>query len=516
MGEMMNKKVLILFLLVGIFLVPDKCLALDLERSYEKTYTDNNYSKINPVLLPSYDDTGKSDGYIIYSRYGITKYSNGNEIVFTKSMDDVDKDSELLSVDRIDNDNNIKGETDIEIVLTDETGDVVFQKLYGGNGYEEDVLFLPSYNDDGKLSGYVIFLASSSSDLENITPGNVMIKYDLKGNLVWQKNWNVDFSPDRSLFFEKDGNVYALFYNDVDASEISLVNLLDYSVIFDKNVDFHIDQKILSYSSTSEVDGFIFLVNNNKAIIRYDLDGNIVFNIDFNTDGDEGYIRKIIPSKNLDGKYDGFFAIGTTNSDYMAIIYKYDSKGKVVWQGTYAAGKAASRFTSIIESYDDTGRFNGYILAGIFYNQICGWRKIENYSFTTSGKVKKLGFDSCAAGLMVARYTYPSYEIVKDNNENGDITISNDKAYPGEVVRISATPKEGYSLKRIVVIDESGKEIEVRDDGTFIMPEGKVTVTALYNRISNPETVSACYVVLGIILAISIGTLIVIRKKENV
>ncbi len=516
MGEMMNKKVLILFLLVGIFLVPDKCLALDLERSYEKTYTDNNYSKINPVLLPSYDDTGKSDGYIIYSRYGITKYSNGNEIVFTKSMDDVDKDSELLSVDRIDNDNNIKGETDIEIVLTDETGDVVFQKLYGGNGYEEDVLFLPSYNDDGKLSGYVIFLASSSSDLENITPGNVMIKYDLKGNLVWQKNWNVDFSPDRSLFFEKDGNVYALFYNDVDASEISLVNLLDYSVIFDKNVDFHIDQKILSYSSTSEVDGFIFLVNNNKAIIRYDLDGNIVFNIDFNTDGDEGYIRKIIPSKNLDGKYDGFFAIGTTNSDYMAIIYKYDSKGKVVWQGTYAAGKAASRFTSIIESYDDTGRFNGYILAGIFYNQICGWRKIENYSFTTSGKVKKLGFDSCAAGLMVARYTYPSYEIVKDNNENGDITISNDKAYPGEVVRISATPKEGYSLKRIVVIDESGKEIEVRDDGTFIMPEGKVTVTALYNRISNPETVSACYVVLGIILAISIGTLIVTRKKENV
>ena len=114
---------------------------------------------------------------------------------------------------------------------------------------------------------------------------------------------------------------------------------------------------------------------------------------------------------------------------------------------------------------------------------------------------------------MVARYTYPSYEIVKDNNENGDITISNDKAYPGEVVRISATPKEGYSLKRIVVIDESGKEIEVRDDGTFIMPEGKVTVTALYNRISNPETVSTCYVVLGIILAISIGTLIVTRKK---
>ena len=63
---------------------------------------------------------------------------------------------------------------------------------------------------------------------------------------------------------------------------------------------------------------------------------------------------------------------------------------------------------------------------------------------------------------------------------------------------------------------ETGKEIEVSKDGTFVMPEGKVTVTAIYSRISNPETVSACYVVLGIILLISIGTLIVQKKKENV
>ena len=73
-----------------------------------------------------------------------------------------------------------------------------------------------------------------------------------------------------------------------------------------------------------------------------------------------------------------------------------------------------------------------------------------------------------------------------------------------------------YVLKRIVVMDESGKEIEVSKDGTFVMPEGKVTVTAIYSRISNPETVSACYVVLGIILLISIGTLIVQKKKEIV
>ena len=47
----------------------------------------------------------------------------------------------------------------------------------------------------------------------------------------------------------------------------------------------------------------------------------------------------------------------------------------------------------------------------------------------------------------------------------------------GDTIKVKVTPKEGYVLKRIVVMDESGKEIEVTADGTFIMPEGKVTVT---------------------------------------
>ena len=45
------------------------------------------------------------------------------------------------------------------------------------------------------------------------------------------------------------------------------------------------------------------------------------------------------------------------------------------------------------------------------------------------------------------------------------------------------------------------------------MPEGKVTVTAIYNKITNPETVSACYIVIGIMLLIAIGALIVNKQK---
>ena len=112
---MMNKKILILLLLFGMFFVPVKGLALDLERSYEKDSTDTDYGRTTPVLLPSYDNAGKSDGYIIYTSYGITKYSRDNEIVFTKGIDDVNKDSKLLSVNRISagSDGSVKGASDI-------------------------------------------------------------------------------------------------------------------------------------------------------------------------------------------------------------------------------------------------------------------------------------------------------------------------------------------------------------------------------------------------------------------
>lgn len=80
-----------------------------------------------------------------------------------------------------------------------------------------------------------------------------------------------------------------------------------------------------------------------------------------------------------------------------------------------------------------------------------------------------------------------------------------------DTIKVKVTQKEGSVLK--IVKDKFDKEIEVTADGTFIMPEGKVTVAAIYNKITSPETVSACYIVLGIILLISIGTLIVNKQK---
>lgn len=165
-------------------------------------------------------------------------------------------------------------------------------------------------------------------------------------------------------------------------------------------------------------------------------------------------------------------------------------------------------FFGIIRNYDNTGRPNGYL----FYQAMSSAAKSRILSTQTQERMEK----ACQEEYKVAKYTYENYPVKKDITDEGEITVSNDNAYPGEIVKVSVVAKEGYVLKRIVVLDENGKEIEVSKNGTFVMPEGKVTVTAIYNRISNPETVSACYAVLGIILLISIGTLIVQKKKEIV
>lgn len=165
-------------------------------------------------------------------------------------------------------------------------------------------------------------------------------------------------------------------------------------------------------------------------------------------------------------------------------------------------------FFGIIRNYDNIGRPNGYL----FYQAMSSAAKSRILSTQTQEHATK----ACQEEYRIVKYTYENYLVEKETTTEGNITVSNENDYPGELVKVSVVAKEGYVLKRIVVLDESGKEIEVSKDETFVMSEGKVTVTAIYSRISNPETVSACYVVLGIILLISIGTLIVQKKKENV
>lgn len=82
------------------------------------------------------------------------------------------------------------------------------------------------------------------------------------------------------------------------------------------------------------------------------------------------------------------------------------------------------------------------------------------------------------------------YKIELDNSQitGGSISVSKTIADAGEKIQISYQAEEGYKLKEISVIDSNGNNITLNSDNTFIMPEGNVTISAMFEKCSTEVT----------------------------
>lgn len=535
------KKYLVFTLILLSFILPSSNVnAADLKKTFDvKTNIQiNSYSDV--YLLPSYDDSGKMDGNIVYYLDGysdavqrkisfsnktsspmakklsyssdivLVKYGLDNKFIYEKSYGDLNADFYVDCEDIYsdDTDYKVKGESDIVVNVYDASENLIFTKQYGGSGYEYYRNSFYSYDNKGVHDGYIIMLYSTSSDL-GIEPGYIMLKYDLKGNLVWQKNVNdyyyfeeVDNVVDGKLVdcYYYEGN-YLYKYNNIDEEDVWDVDTGLYEIL----------DMAFSYTKNGEIDGILVVGASDQntdyvlgTIVKYDLDGNEVFRKTYDK-SIASIFTGVRSSRYFDNTYDGYIITAVTEEDE-TLVLKYDFSFNLLWKDVYADDD--NIFFRLVENYSADGVFNGYLLYQTRPNDL--GRELSN-SLSSSPIVKRLGADYNK--LKFVKYTYDAYDVLKDVTDEGTITV-NSSAFAGEVVKVTVAPKNGYTLKRIVVMDEDGKEIEVSDDGTFVMPEGKVTVTALYSKIVNPNTVSACYVVLGVILLISIGTLIVSKKKE--
>ena len=521
----------LLLLVSFFFLFPLGVGAVDLKMTFDENIGIPNY-RGNYIILPSYDNFGKIDGNLIYLRpipervedfssnkliVELAKYNLNNELLYRKQAADLYSNIEISERLITENDNSgytVKGKSDVLISVYDSSSDTtIFTRQYGGNGYEYafgDSRF-KSYDNNGIHDGYLVLIMSDSTDLE-IDPGYIMLKYDLKGNLVWQKNVNDYFSNS----YVSDNQI-STFYVQGNNSIVRYDSLND-NDLWKRKTDLNRIYGIsLSYTKNGVVDGLVVagdILNGTNnyvgVIVKYDLSGNEVFRYKYDR---ISYFFNVASSRYVDGTYDGYVVTGV--SDEGTFILKYDYNGKIVYKDIYS--DKYYDFRQIAINYDNSGKQNGYIilLSYVNYNTDVSFNSnAKKVSTRKLSNIKKVDIDYNRQLLTIVKYTYPVYDIIKDKTDEGEITVG-DNAYPGDIVKVSVTPKDGYVLKRIVVVDENGKEIEVSPDGTFVMPEGKVTVVALYNRISNPETVSACYVVLGIILLISIGTLIVSKKNRE-
>ncbi len=84
-----------------------------------------------------------------------------------------------------------------------------------------------------------------------------------------------------------------------------------------------------------------------------------------------------------------------------------------------------------------------------------------------------------------------SYDISVSagSSDHGNIDISPSRAAAGRTVTLTVTPDDGYVLNTLTVTDNDGEELELtkKDDGTytFVMPKGKVTVSASFTKESS-------------------------------
>ena len=82
-----------------------------------------------------------------------------------------------------------------------------------------------------------------------------------------------------------------------------------------------------------------------------------------------------------------------------------------------------------------------------------------------------------------------TYPPVKNESENGSFDLSPSRPEKGQTVTITPKPVEGYEVEQVMVVDQSGKTIDVtpKADGTytFTQPGLKVTITVTFRQMTD-------------------------------
>ena len=103
--------------------------------------------------------------------------------------------------------------------------------------------------------------------------------------------------------------------------------------------------------------------------------------------------------------------------------------------------------------------------------------------------------DTCVVSVTYKGSSHHSSSSSSSSTSNtvSASTASNGKstAKKGDTVTVTVTPDAGYQLDKLTITDAKGNTVEVTDKGngkfSFVMPEGKVTVTPTFSKIEDTK-----------------------------
>ena len=321
------KKKLLLFLTLMV-LIPLNVFAEELKIDWLKSWGGSNYDYLQSAFIT---DDG---GFIVLGK---------------TDSDDVDGLQHY-------------GSTDAVILKYDQDGNLLWQKNWGGNG--SDILYDLTLLDDGSFIAEGI---SSSTDINGLTNlgknDGVVVKFDKNGNMLWQKNWGgKENDYFRKMLVMNDGSFFVVGESsstDIDGltnkGSIDAI-LLKYdkngNLLWQKNWGGNKNDKfanilyvnndefiVVGSTYSTDLEGLPWKGNADFVFIKYDKNGNIIWNIRWGGSGEEIFA-------DIDLTDDGGFVVsgGTYSSDIEgltltqspleqdAILLKFDKDGKLVWQ----------------------------------------------------------------------------------------------------------------------------------------------------------------------------------------
>ena len=277
------KKYILLLLTLFLF-IPVKTNALQFEKNFEEVI-NIPFQSNNEKIYQTYNNVGKVEGYLVCDSYfnNCIKYDLNNNIVWTNNVN-----ANEISIEPIKISNS-----NTNIMITKYTSENIIEwvQQFGGNNKEDIDVIIKNYNNENVHDGYLMFATTTSTDIKNVTPGEVIVKYDLAGNIIWIKNIK---TPNKSLFLDSTfTNVRAV--NKINNNQLEILghnrNIINTEEVkindffFSKDKNNRIDGIIIVgttgnyyFNSTLYSDNYIIPeINNNKEmssfLIKYNLEG---------------------------------------------------------------------------------------------------------------------------------------------------------------------------------------------------------------------------------------------------
>ena len=330
---------------------------------------------------------------------------------------------------------------------------------------------------------YVLSSTDSSKGWWNYddTDANIISVYDREFNLIYEKEYEARVAcfqdllvVDNVLYAQTPTNkYYVLNLEDlnetlVDSSDVSIgkyVSNMDYDIVHYNSDDVYTlqEEEELAQRFFSTINSTILNFKRNTdgtyLITTYDyfngVDNLFIFNID----------GKLLFHKEIDTALFSNFNF----FDKYIIFYDCSDDQKIHFMNY------SGEIEFSINTEDNSDLYRIFLIPqkdGVFLVR------------TSAGRLR------AAAAADYFELVYYGFDPVVETNTfgKGTVNLVNDNYNVGDVVSFKYAPDTGYVIDKVIVKDEQGNNIEVKDD-TFVMPNSNVVIEVYFaESVVNPNT----------------------------